>query len=691
MKMRLETSVILFASLCIFATGTIIALLSILPLYNQLKKYEEQNLHSAVETKALAVEQYLSKLEQTALQVTSRTRIRDLLELYNQGEMPLDELRAFTGPKLKDALRLSQEATGIVRFAQGGEEVVISGQAIPKRFWNLPNGPGTQVVKQGPIDLSGKPYLLIKAPIMNRQEVQVGTDLVLFSLDSLQKIISDQAGLGKSGEVTISKRETDRSSLFFTSAETLPGEKERSFISQAIESSVQATTETAKPLISPDKTRIASVTTISGTDWVITVMMDRDELYAGPDHQVKLIVVAIIVLILFGSAGMVLVLRPLAGKIIIHTGRLEQEVTEKTIALAEAEDASRKVDNIIASIAEGLIVCDALSRVVLINHVAAEIFDLEEDDAKGRPLSATFGDSEFCNVLDDFLVHPDQGIRQLDLQRVVAGHEHPQHYRVRISIIRDRQGTRVGAVAIFSDLTREHELARIKNEFLSRAAHELNTPLAVIIGYSELLLSKDGLEHLEATQAREFLTEIYEKGEQLNILVDDLLDISRIEAGMTVKLKKGLFRIEDVIEKVCHQFSILAPEHQIDLKLAQPGPGAFRFDQTRICEVLENLLSNAVKYSPPKSTITVRSEWSNNSYQIDVEDQGRGISAEHREKIFEKFYRIDDSDSSASGLGLGLNIVKHIVEAHDGRIWVEKKTGKGARIVFTLPTDQASA
>lgn len=225
------------------------------------------------------------------------------------------------------------------------------------------------------------------------------------------------------------------------------------------------------------------------------------------------------------------------------------------------------------------------------------------------------------------------------------------------------------------------ESDRIKSDFIATASHELRTPLAVIQGYAELMLDDVSLD---TGQRREFLEVIYDKSQSLEKIVDDLLDVSRVESGRIICLEFGQSNIVEEIRKVVEHFRREAPRHRFSLRLPEEEL-CLSVDQGKIVQVLENLLGNAVKFSTPESEISVRAEWSDDSLQVVIADSGVGIAPEYQEHIFDKFYRVDATDTAVPGLGIGLYLVKKIIEAHRGRIWVESAPGRGTTFSFTLP------
>ena len=230
------------------------------------------------------------------------------------------------------------------------------------------------------------------------------------------------------------------------------------------------------------------------------------------------------------------------------------------------------------------------------------------------------------------------------------------------------------------------EMDRMKSEFISAAAHELNTPLSALMGFAELLLHPDDFGEFSEAQQREFLSEIYDRGEALSRIIDDLLDISRIEAGQRITLQRQPTDLTDVLGKVVAYFQGQALPDRLRLVISsRPEHAVMAVDRHRMIQVLENLLSNALKYSARQTEITVTGKASAAGWEVVVEDAGIGMTPEQVERIFDKFYRVDGSDSAVTGLGLGMSIARQIVLAHGGEITVTSDPGVGTRVRLFLP------
>jgi signal transduction histidine kinase len=237
-------------------------------------------------------------------------------------------------------------------------------------------------------------------------------------------------------------------------------------------------------------------------------------------------------------------------------------------------------------------------------------------------------------------------------------------------------------------VTREREVERMKSAFLGMAAHELNTPLTTIIGYTELLASADAPVKFSAEQARDCLNLIHHKALSLSRLVDDLLDISRIESGQPLAINRWDCCLNDVLHEVLDSFREQNGRHSFEL-LAPDEPLVLHIDCGRIQQVLLNLVSNAVKYSPAGGTIRVVLETDDRFCRIVVADEGIGMTEEQLDHIFDRFYRADFSNTAVQGAGLGMNIARHIVEAHGGEIRVASQFGSGTQVTVELPLFEA--
>ena len=251
----------------------------------------------------------------------------------------------------------------------------------------------------------------------------------------------------------------------------------------------------------------------------------------------------------------------------------------------------------------------------------------------------------------------------------------------------------INSAADLTALTINHKLAQValqksdqlKSEFISIAAHELNTPLTTIMGYADLLLDSQENRPIPLEKGREYLNVISDKAEALARIIDDLLDISQIESGHNLTLDKQPTPVRKLLTDVLENFKQNYPRHQFSLQFKDGIPDVLLIDAGRIVQVLENLLSNAVKYSPDGGSIELLATVKGEQLKLVILDHGIGMSSEHLNRIFEKFYRADNNDSSIRGLGLGMSIVREIIEAHGGEIRVESRPDEGTRVTLFIP------
>lgn len=228
------------------------------------------------------------------------------------------------------------------------------------------------------------------------------------------------------------------------------------------------------------------------------------------------------------------------------------------------------------------------------------------------------------------------------------------------------------------------KLDQAKSDFISIVAHELRTPLVAIIGYSELLEDAASLSSSEEQKAG-FIDIIKSNADVLNRLVDDLLDVCRIQLGRSLGIVRKECNLAGIIENVVDSLRVRTGRHTLVFVPSNPLPKAMLVDGGRIAQVLNNLLGNAIKYSPQGGTIKVQTVTGQDQVEVAVVDQGLGMTPEQIECIFDRFYRAEFSNVETSGLGLGMSIVKQIVVDHGGKIAVTSNLGAGTTITFTLP------
>ena len=357
-----------------------------------------------------------------------------------------------------------------------------------------------------------------------------------------------------------------------------------------------------------------------------------------------------------------------------ETARLYQSVLEK----------SNELEAILRGIGDGVIVVDPHLRLLMMNPVAARTFRILEMPTPGTRLPELVANEDLLALAQDTLEELDSPlIREIVLP---AEGDRTRIYEALASTIRGASGRPRGVAIVMRDITSQKEIEQMKTDFLSVVSHELRTPLHSIKGFVDIILmGKTGqINDLQ----RDFLTTVQESTANLQRLIDDLLEFSRMEAGQ-IKLKPEMISLYDIAETVVERLGPLAQEGQLALLNEVPENIALiEADPMRVEQVLTNLVTNGIKFTPEGGSVTVSAFDLGAQVRVSVRDTGIGIPEAEQARIFERFYQVDSSATrSYRGAGLGLTICKFIVEYHHGRIWVDSVEGKGSTFSFLLPKE----
>jgi len=347
----------------------------------------------------------------------------------------------------------------------------------------------------------------------------------------------------------------------------------------------------------------------------------------------------------------------------------------------KAEEEKNKTLAIVENFADGLLMFDKGKTLILINPQAEIFLGVKRDNVLSKKSEALAGFPEFKKIFD------------------IIGTEIQPCFRKEISFSESLileltslpiflEGEGIGYLLILHDITREKYVEQIKTEFVSLAAHQLRTPLSAIKWSLKMILDGD-LGPLPKEQA-DFLHKALLSNERLIHLVNDLLDVTRIEEGRFI-YKSEEKEIAKIVETVFNSYLDLAKEKEISLeleKLKDEFP-LIRVDEEKIKLAVQNLIENAMIYTLPKGKVKVTMDIKNGDFFFSVQDTGIGIPKEVQERIFTKFFRASNAAKiDTEGSGLGLFITKNIIEAHGGKIWFESEEGKGTTFYFTLPVSK---
>ncbi|MEA3305897.1 MAG: ATP-binding protein, partial [Candidatus Omnitrophota bacterium] len=347
------------------------------------------------------------------------------------------------------------------------------------------------------------------------------------------------------------------------------------------------------------------------------------------------------------------------------------------LRIEEVTASKSKFEAVLLSMFEGVMVVDIKGTILLMNQTLKDFLLVKQKPLGKKPLEV-IRNIEIQEITDNVL-KLKRGLESKEVsillpeEKILLAHATP--------IIRD--DSTEGAVLVFHDITELRKLERIRRDFVANVSHELRTPISSIKGYTETLL-EGALE--DKGNAKDFLKIIYADSERLAKLIDDLLDLSKIESS---KLKMSLkpWAIEPIIKRVVSGLNKQAKDKSITIKIDIPKDiSNILADEVRIAQVLLNLIDNAIKYTESKGSITVSANEQNKFIQVDVFDNGVGIPEKDLPRLFERFYRVDKARSrELGGTGLGLSIVKHIIQAHNGEVSVQSVLGQGSTFTFTIP------
>jgi two-component system phosphate regulon sensor histidine kinase PhoR len=343
----------------------------------------------------------------------------------------------------------------------------------------------------------------------------------------------------------------------------------------------------------------------------------------------------------------------------------------------EVSQSRTRLEAVFFNMFDGVMIVDNDGKIKLINDTLKELIDLKEEAIDKRPLEV-IRTIEIQNIIDDILIKGEAVVKSelrllLPEERVLLVHATP--------IKRNDQFD--GAVLVFHDVTEIQRLESIRRDFVANVSHELRTPVTSIKGYTETLL--DGaIEDKEV--ATDFLNIIQVDCDRLVKLVDELLDLSKIESGK-YDLNKNCVNLSGLIEKVIKHLKKQAAKNNIEMiNDSDKNLSKVLCDEVVIEQVFFNLCENAIKYNKENGSIKISAEESESSVTFHIQDTGIGIPDKDLSRIYERFYRVDKARSREfGGTGLGLSIVKHLIQAHGGDVYVTSQVGVGTTFSFSLP------
>jgi two-component system, OmpR family, phosphate regulon sensor histidine kinase PhoR len=342
----------------------------------------------------------------------------------------------------------------------------------------------------------------------------------------------------------------------------------------------------------------------------------------------------------------------------------------RTFSVSDAE--RKKLETVLTKIEDGVIIIDHDGRILFVNQTVRNIFGIKQENLLGKLAEDIFTHPELLDIFEAQKDTPYRTELTIDDVRV---------FNTQVTPINE-----VGLVLTMQDITHLKELNRIKSEFVASVSHDLRSPLTAILGYIDLIERVGPV----TPQQREFIQRVQINVQNITELINDLLDLGRIEAGFDAR--KEIVHLSAVLKLAIDHLESFVRSRRIDLEqdIAENIPTILG-NPSRLFQMATNLLSNAIKFSPPGGKVTVKASMEANQVIIQITDQGPGIPIADQPFIFDKFYRASNVPPDTAGSGLGLAIVQSIVQSHEGRIWVRSTLGEGASFTVVLPVIDLSS
>lgn len=341
----------------------------------------------------------------------------------------------------------------------------------------------------------------------------------------------------------------------------------------------------------------------------------------------------------------------------------------------QISEEKNRAEAILKSMVDGLIAADINLKIRVINPAAKKIFDLADVDVKGNRVIEIFRHHEIEHSLDKAMKENTVLTKEIIIQKAEI-----RTLRCNFVPINNEQGIVTGGIVVFNDITELRRLEQMRKEFVANVSHELRTPLTSIIGYVDTILEND-IDDM--TTIERFLYIIKKEADRLAILIKDLLDLSKLEGKNKYVLRPGL--LNNIVDKIVNILKEKARKKGIEIKTELSSDFMVYMIPEQIEQVFINLVDNAIKYTAEGGLIVVRVYYRYDKVVVEISDNGIGIPPEEQERIFERFYRVDKARARHfGGTGIGLSIVKHVIQNHNNKIEVDSQPDKGSTFRFYL-------
>ncbi len=367
--------------------------------------------------------------------------------------------------------------------------------------------------------------------------------------------------------------------------------------------------------------------------------------------------------------------------------RERQSVAQKLeLSQSLVQAAQRRAEAIVDCLSDAVVVTNMFGELLLANPEAERLFGFQLEQVRGKSVRQVVATSAMANLIEQ-VAHRGSGTQRHTEELTITSDGKPRWYKATAGAVVDSTTEHLGIVTVLRDITSEKAAQARSAEFVSAVSHEIKTPLASVKAYAEMLADGDADGDPETQQ--KFLNIIEVQTDRMTRLLESMLDIARIESGV-VRVEKKVISLNELIEGGAKLMAPAATDKNISIetRLSSLYLGVSA-DSDMLSRVVMNLVSNAIKYTDRGGRITLRSQILDDQAAFEVEDTGHGIPVDAMPKLFQKFYRVKENSNLAPGTGLGLSLVKHIVEeVHGGKIEVQSETGKGSIFRVRLPLER---
>ena len=636
-----------------------IALSIILPIYGRLKAAEDNNLYHAVETRAMTINEWARRAKDLALQITSRTRIRQELEKYNNKKITLDQVRSFTESKLTDAMNLSQEIVGIIRLDINGQEIATCGVSLPKAEWSVKKLEKNDISISAPIITQDCLAIIVEAPIRNRLKKFVGTDLVIIDLCALKKIIANYTGLRNKSEIILGYSHKNK----ILSILPLRTKNQQNTKNKVIEDSLniffEKTIKGEKGLDQIGK-KIVAYHPIQNCNWGLLVVQNKKELYADLNSRlIKLCLFPILIylLVLFGFWRL---MSPLADRLLIHTDELNTKIQKRTehlkkeIVARQTSELKLKtneqfLDAVFNSIQDGISVLDPELTVVKTNKSMQQLYRHSLPLEGKKCFEVYHGHTERCN--------PCPVIRCFQTKKLEMNHVPLRRPGLQEGTLElyafpmvNEKGIPTGVVEYTRDISQRIEAEKAKETLLREIHHRVKNNMQVISSLLNLQAAK--LSDLEAIKA---FNEAESRVHSMS-LVHEIL----YQSDTITKIDFQIY-LENLVGHIANMFALRNIKleimaHNITLSMEQAVPCGL---------IVTELITNAMKYAFPDAdsgVIKIQADYIKKDFiEMEISDNGVGFPAGF------------DWQKSRT---LGLHLVRELVHSQlEGDLALKKDNG----------------